>query len=249
MKNSSKVVLVSGATSGIGASTASFMAANGLRIVAAARRTHRLAELAREAREGRIECVCADATEPGYVGKLFERSREAFRCEPSVFVLAAGMGLPGTVLGSDPQRWQQLLEVNYLAVLHQLRDCARLWLEKPSTDGVRDIVVIGSTVGRHVSQMNPVYGSTKFAVHSLVEALRQEVCGAGIRVTLVEPGFVKSEFQETAGYDMNWFNAVESDIGPLLLPDDVARVIDFIVRQPDHVHIDDVRIRPTRQKA
>lgn len=248
--NNSRVVLVSGATAGIGASTVRLMAGNGVRVVAAGRRMHRLAELSQEPGcEARIACVRADATEPGYVEKLFGASCEAFQCEPGVFVLAAGHGLPGTLLGSNPERWEDLLETNYLAVLRQLRDCARLWLQAQTTNGVRDMVVIGSTIGRQVSDFNPVYGSTKFAVHSVVEALRREVCGSGIRVTLIEPGFVKSEFQQAAGYDMKWFEAIESDIGPLLTPDDVARVIEFVVQQPGHVHIDDVRIRPTRQRT
>jgi NAD(P)-dependent dehydrogenase (short-subunit alcohol dehydrogenase family) len=67
------------------------------------------------------------------------------------------------------------------------------WQERP-----RDIVVIGSVVGRHVSPFSSMYGSTKFAVNSLAEALRREVSPKGIRVTLIEPGFVKSEFQGVA---------------------------------------------------
>ena len=102
----------------------------------------------------------------------------------------AGRGLPGTVLGSDPARWEEMLSANYLAVLRQLRACAERFVALAKGDGgrqARDIVVLGSTVGRQVSAANPVYGSTKFALHSLVEALRQEVCGYGVRVSLIEP--------------------------------------------------------------
>jgi NADP-dependent 3-hydroxy acid dehydrogenase YdfG len=107
--------------------------------------------------------------------------------------------------------------------------------------------VIGSTVGREVSARNPVYGSTKFALHSLVESLRRAVSASGVRVTLIEPGFVRSGFQDSAGYDREWFADVERASGPLLVPDDVARVVRFVVEQPPHVHVDDIRLRPTRQ--
>lgn len=127
-----------------------------------------------------------------------------------------------------------------------------MFTKQAEADGgsqVRDIVVIGSTVGRQVSAANPVYGSTKFAVHSLVEALRQEVCALNIRVTLIEPGFVRSGFQEAAGYDTAWFEGVAAASGPLLVPEDVAEVVQFVLDRPKHVHLDDIRLRPTRQKA
>ena len=111
----------------------------------------------------------------------------------------------------------------------------------------RDIVVLGSTVGRHISPFSSMYGSTKFAVNSLAEAARRELGPKGIRVTLVEPGFVVSEFQGVAGYDPEWFKGVVERIGPVLTPADVARTVGFIVSQPAAVHINDIVIRPTRQ--
>ncbi|ATS51818.2 SDR family NAD(P)-dependent oxidoreductase [Xanthomonas citri pv. phaseoli var. fuscans] len=114
---------------------------------------------------------------------------------------------------------------------------------------MQDIVVIGSTVGRTLSAGNPVYGATKFALHSLVESLRQELASSLIRVTLIEPGFVRSGFQQSAGYDMNAFDTLERDLGPFLSAEDVARSIRFVLDQPPHVHIDDIRLRPTRQRV
>jgi NADP-dependent 3-hydroxy acid dehydrogenase YdfG len=92
-----------------------------------------------------------------------------------------------------------------------------------------------------------MYGSTKFAVHGLTEGLRREVAPKGIRVTLVEPGFVVSEFQGVAGYKEEWFKGVVDRIGPVLEPADVARAVTFVCSQPAHVHAGDVLIRPTRQ--
>jgi NADP-dependent 3-hydroxy acid dehydrogenase YdfG len=92
-----------------------------------------------------------------------------------------------------------------------------------------------------------MYGSTKFAVHGMVEGVRRELGPKGIRVTIVAPGFVVSEFQSVAGYEDAWFSQIKDKIGPPLAPDDVARVITFIAAQPPAVHISEITVRPTRQ--
>lgn len=251
--HNTKLVAVTGATSGIGEAVVKRFARQHIPVLFTGRRAHRIAELEAELRQegGAVDGIAGDARQEDHVDRLFTAASERHGRIPDTFVLCAGHGLPGTILGSDATRWRSLLEVNYLAVLYQLRACAQRFVSQASEEGyrtVKDIVVIGSTIGRNVSAYNPVYGSTKFAQHSLVEALRQEVCSKHIRVSLIEPGFVRSEFQRTAGYDMEWFDTMENDIGPFLQPDDIARSVDFIVHQPMHVHVDDLRIRPTRQK-
>jgi NADP-dependent 3-hydroxy acid dehydrogenase YdfG len=254
-----RVAVVTGASSGIGAATVHTLAGAGYGVVAAARRTDRLTALADEATAaaraagtgGDVLPMAGDVTAEGLVEELFAAARRRWGRQPDTFVLSAGHGLPGTLLGSDQARWRDLVEVNYLAVAQQLRDCAasfRRDVERDPSVPVRDIVVIGSTIGRTVSPFNPVYGSTKFAVHALTEGLRQEVCEHTIRTTLIEPGFVRSEFQETAGYDMTWFDSLEQASGPFLLPSDIARTIQFVLGQPPYVHLDTIRVRPTRQK-
>ena len=113
--------------------------------------------------------------------------------------------------------------------------------------GARDVVVIGSNVGKHISPFSSMYGSTKFAVNSLAEAARRELGPKGVRVTLVAPGIVRSEFQEVAEYDAETFGEFMDRIGPVLEPGDVARMVLYVVGQPAHVHVNDVTIRPTRQ--
>ncbi|MFF4921292.1 MULTISPECIES: SDR family oxidoreductase [unclassified Kitasatospora] len=248
-----RVAVVTGASSGIGRAIAARFARQGVRVLATGRDGRRLADLAAESDQapGAVRPFPGDVTTPGHARELLAAAAAEWEAA-SIFVACAGHGLPGTVLGSDPTRWERLIEVNVLAVLHQLRDAAAEFVRQAELDGgrrVRDIVVIGSTVGRQVSAANPVYGSTKFAVHSLVEALRQEVCAHNVRVTLIEPGFVRSGFQDAAGYDSAWFEAVAAESGPLLTPEDVASVVEFAVGRPTHVHLDDIRLRPTRQKV
>ncbi|WNV87132.1 SDR family oxidoreductase [Umezawaea sp. Da 62-37] len=248
-----RIAVVTGASSGIGRAVAHHLADQGARVVAAGRRAEPLAELAEGLRgaPGQVVPAVGDIAHIGHTEELLATAEREWG-PADVFVAAAGQGLPGTVLGSDPERWERLVEVNYLAMLRQLRVVGAEFRKRAEADGgalARDVVVIGSTVGRQVSAANPVYGSTKFAVHSLVEALRQEVCVHNIRVTLIEPGFVRSGFQEAAGYDPAWFEKVAADNGPLLVPEDVADVVGYVIGRPKHVHLDDIRLRPTRQKA
>ncbi|MBN9381644.1 MAG: SDR family NAD(P)-dependent oxidoreductase [Chitinophagaceae bacterium] len=120
----------------------------------------------------------------------------------------------------------------------------------PERDLIRcplDTLVIGSSIGRNVSPFNSVYGATKFAVHCLTEALRRQLGPKGIRVTLVEPGIVRTNFQSNANYDETWFEVYCKEIGPVLDADDVVRVIDATIGLPGHVNLDNISVKQTRQ--
>jgi NADP-dependent 3-hydroxy acid dehydrogenase YdfG len=248
-----RVAVVTGASSGIGRAVATlFVEKLGVPVVAGGRSARRLNELAAHLadRPGMVVPAPGDIIDPGNVEFLLTTAERKFR-PADIFVLSAGRGLSGTILNSDQTLWRELVETNVIAALEQLRVCGAEFRKQAEADQgnrVRDIVVIGSTVGRHVSAANPVYGSTKFALHSITEALRQEICGLNIRVTLIEPGFVRSGFQESAGYDMEWFESLAKEYGPLLRPEDIADIVGYVVTRPPHVHLDDIRVRPTRQK-
>lgn len=245
-----KVVLVSGASAGIGQAVSERLINAGATVIACGRsaeKLHRFADRCAGA-AGELQLAPGDVTDSAYLDTLFHRGEQRI----DTFVLCAGHGLPGTLLTSDNSKWASLFQVNCLAAMEQLRAAAEYFVDQAKSGQaveVQDLVVIGSTVGRQISAGNPVYGATKFALHSLVESLRQELCAFNIRVTLIEPGFVHSEFQQTANYDMTWFNEIELHIGPFLQADDVARAIEFVIAQPPAVHLDNIRIRPTRQKA
>jgi len=110
-----------------------------------------------------------------------------------------------------------------------------------------DIVIIGSVVGRNISPFSAVYGASKFAVHALAEGLRREVGPKGVRVSLVEPGIVVSGFQAVAGYNDELLTTFNDKYGPLLIGNDIANAIYYMVTQPAHVHVSDIVVRPTRQ--
>lgn len=270
---SSRVAIITGASAGIGLAIAERLSAASARVVVNARRADRLSALCdrlntRSAAGGAGKpaaiSVVGDAVDMGTIHEMFNAADRpaprGFGQPADLVVVNAGRGLAGSLLSSDPAQWEDMIRTNVIGAARLMRTAAErlsalqtvgegeagqsgTWLKSP-----RDIVVVGSTVGRHLSPFSSMYGSTKFALHSLTEALRRELAPKGVRVSLIEPGIVESEFQSVAGYDPQNFGAFMRKIGPVLQPEDVARTVEFIVSQPSHVMVADVLVRPTRQE-
>lgn len=254
-----RVAIVTGASAGIGQAVALDLAARGAGVVLNARREARLDELAQRISDQhglingktRAVGVAGDASDDATVDAMLGAAQEYFGKAADLIVANAGRGLSGSVMTSDTDQWEELIRTNLLGVAKLIRRSgeqllklneSRDWSKHPC-----DIVVLGSTVGRHISPFSSMYGATKFGVNSLAEAARRELGPKGIRVTLIEPGIVKSEFQSVAGYDPESFGELMEKYSPVLTPEDVARTVGFIVCQPAGVHLCDVVIRPTRQ--
>ncbi len=254
---SGRIGVVTGATAGIGLAIAQELVMAGASVVVNGRREAKLREVLSELGE-RAHGVAGDAADETVITRMLDEARARFgggTREADLVVVNAGRGLAGSVVTSDTSQWEEMIRTNLLGAARLIRAAAVRMLEMgmgrdgPSVfeTGPRDIVVIGSNVGRHISPFSSMYGSTKFAANSLAEAARRELGPRGIRVSLIEPGFVESEFQGVAGYEAAWFEGVKERIGPTLQPPDVARTLAFIVAQPPSVHVCDVLIRPTRQ--
>lgn len=262
-----RVAVVTGASAGIGRALARDLALEGGKVVLNARREAALRELQREIGESNAAVVAGDAADQGTVSRVLDGAREHFGQEADLVVVNAGRGLRGSVYDSNTDEWEEMIRTNLLGASLLMREAAhrqvamlpdvdkepdafeRAW-SKAVAEGRprRDIVVLGSTVGRHISPFSSMYGATKFGVNSLAEALRRQVARSGVRVTLVEPGVVRTEFQESAGYEMEGFGAFMQRIGPVLTADDISRSILFAVSQPPAVHLNDLMVRPTRQE-
>jgi NADP-dependent 3-hydroxy acid dehydrogenase YdfG len=249
---------VTGASAGIGRAIAEELASHGWRVVLNARRAEKLDELARSinarSKGGPLAAAApGDTADPGVIESMLDTARRAFGAEADCVVVNAGRGLSGSVTTSDEAQWEEMIRTNVLGAARLMRAAAARMTADAAKDPAgwrarpRDIVVIGSVVGRHVSPFSSMYGGTKFNVHGMTEGVRRELAPKGIRVTLVEPGFVVSEFQGVAGYQDEWFKGVVEKIGPVLEPADVARAVSFVCAQPAHVHVSDILVRPTRQ--
>lgn len=247
-----RAAVVIGASKGIGLACSRALISSGIDVLGVARGHVQLegagAKASGETAPGRFAALSADITEPGSISLAWNEARNQFGFEPTIWVVNAGLGLPGTLLESDDTRWAAMFEVNCVSALRQMREAGTRLTALPEAER-RDIVVLGSVVGRVVSPFNPVYGASKFAVHSAAEALRQELAPQGVRVTLIEPGIVRTDFQTTAGYDMAAFDAYEVEIGPFLSADDIAELVSFAISRPAAVSLASIVVRPTRQVA
>jgi len=248
--NYDRIAIITGATSGIGEATARKLVNSGIGVIGSGRNQEKLNILENELGNA-FHGVTGDITDKLVQDELFARAIKHFGQEATIVIANAGRGLGGPVSSTDIAKFEELIQINILGAFSLMQKAAQKMLDnlkqRPYPDFAADIVVIGSLVGRNISPFSAVYGSTKFAVHSLAEALRREIGPKGIRVTLVEPGITISGFQKAAGYSDKMVNEFDEKFGPIIVGEDVALAIDFMLRQPPHVHISDIVVRPTRQ--
>lgn len=246
----SRIAIVTGATSGIGEATVRRLIASGFGVVGNGRSGEKLRSLERELGQA-FTGVQGDMADSGVQDAMFDAAISSFGAEASAVVANAGRGLGGAVTNADLSQFEEVVRTNVTGTLMLLQKAARRMLAdlevRPFPQYAADIVVLGSAVGRNVSPFSAVYGSTKFAIHSLAEGLRRELGPKGIRVSLVEPGIVVSGFQQAAGYSSEQVDNFHKNFGPLLVGDDIAQAIAYIVNLPPHLHVSDIVVRPTRQ--
>ncbi|HRS97412.1 MAG TPA: SDR family oxidoreductase [Smithella sp.] len=242
-----KTAIITGASSGIGRATALTLAQAGAAVVIFARRKDRLARVASdiEAKGGVALALTGDASLTSDIDRLLERTlewQEGGR-KYDMVVANAGRGLAGGIMSSDHYQWEDVYHTNVLGAAYLMRSAAQYFIRRRRGD----IVVVGSVVGRNISPFSAFYGSSKFAVAAIAEGLRREVCAHGVRVSLVMPGIVKSEFQKVAGYNEENFYKGIAHMGKLLEPQAIADGICWLLSQPPHVHVSEIMIRPTGQ--
>jgi NADP-dependent 3-hydroxy acid dehydrogenase YdfG len=224
-------VLVTGASSGIGAATARAVVAAGGRVALLARRADRLASLAEEV-DG--VAVPADVSDLDATTSAVATAADALGGLDGL-VNAAGIVRPGTVGAGDPAGWRAMVEVNLLGLLH----ATRATLPHLRAAGGGDVVNLSSMSGRRVGSTEmAVYAATKAAVHTLSEGLRRELGADGIRVAIVAPGFVDTPiFEGVEGEGVDRLRAAAAAQG--LPVDDVADAIVRILAAPaELVHVE-----------
>ncbi len=249
----SRVAVVTGASSGIGAATVRLLVLHGWTVLAAARREERLAALAAETG---CSFVAADLTTAEGVEAL-RRAAESLADTGlgpvSALVNNAGGALGGsaTVEESAADDWIRMFELNVMtakrvtsALLPSLRAAAK-------RDAGASIVSTGSTAGLISYEGGGGYNAAKFALHGMMGALRLELAGEPIRVMEIAPGMVKTdEFALTRfGGDTSKVDALYADVRDPLLAEDVAEAIVHALELPAHVNIDHMILRPIAQAA
>ena len=221
-----KVVLVTGASSGIGWHLATQLAGCGAQLVLMARRRHRLVELRQKIVE---QCghdsmiVVGDVADPGGVREARRQLLERFPRGLDILINNAGRGLYSPFVEADPEELAAIVQTNLLGVI----ECTRTFVPDMLERGDGCVVFVSSVLGELPAPNNAVYGATKFAVSGLAESLEYELTPRGVGVLLVEPGSVPTEFADVSGTPPGKYRWL-----PRTSPERVARlIVDAIVRR------------------
>jgi NADP-dependent 3-hydroxy acid dehydrogenase YdfG len=240
----SKVVAITGASSGIGTATALELAARGAAVVLGARRTDRLDSLVERIRAdgGRAEMLEVDVTKRADLERLVALAVDRFG-RLDVLVSNAGVARIAPMTDLDVEDWDMMIDVNLRGVLNGIAAALPVF----QTQGRGHLVTTVSTSGIKIVPTQAVYAGTKNAVRTLLEALRQESTDGVLRTTSVSPGFVRTELVDFIDDPDQREQAQHAMAALGISPDAVARAIAFAIEQPDDVEIGDITIRPARQ--
>ena len=235
----SKVILITGASSGIGEATARVLARKGHRLVIGARRTDRLEALAKQLNEegGHVEFTSLDVTDLEDVQAFAGLALEKFG-RIDVIVNNAGVMPLSPLEALKIDEWNQMIDVNIRGVLHGI--AAALPVMKKQGSG--QVINISSIAGHQVWPTCAVYSATKYAVIAISDGLRQE--NTDIRVTVVSPGVTTSELAHTIS-DEATAKAIDAFREVAIPADAIARAISFAIDQPGEVDVNEIIVRPT----
>jgi NADP-dependent 3-hydroxy acid dehydrogenase YdfG len=228
------VLLITGASSGIGAATARRAAEAGYRMVLGARSEDKLEGLAGEIGEDRALARRCDVADWDDQEALVAAALERFGRIDAVFA-NAGFGAARGFLKESPEQWRSMVETNVLGVAYTIRAALPEFLRRRAGH----FVLTSSVAGRR-SLPGSLYSATKFAVTGMGESLRQELRqadeGRDVRVTVVEPGMVDTPF-------------FDNPVSDALTDEDIAGVVMFALSQPPHVDLNEVLVRPVHQST
>jgi NADP-dependent 3-hydroxy acid dehydrogenase YdfG len=234
-----KVVLITGASSGIGEATARVLAQRGARVVLGARRTDRLEKLAAEIEShgGAARYRALDVTSLEDMEAFVAFGTKEFG-RVDVLINNAGIMPLSSLEARKVNEWNQMIDVNVRGVLHGIAAA----LPGMKKQGAGQIINVSSIGGHIVYPTSAVYSATKFAVIAISDGLRQE--NTDIRVTVISPGVVESDLASTIT-DVASQKAMQDFRKIAITPDAIGRAIAFAVEQPDGVDVNEIIVRPT----
>jgi NADP-dependent 3-hydroxy acid dehydrogenase YdfG len=243
--NIKKVVVITGASSGMGEAAAKHLSTLGATVVLGARRTDRIEKLAKEINDngGKALAIAVDVTQREQVKSLVDTTVAEFG-RVDVIINNAGIMPLSLVESLHVDEWDKMIDVNLKGVLNGIAAVLPYMKEQKSGQ----IINTSSVAGHKVFNGSAVYSATKFAVRALTEGLRMEVKPYNIRTTIVCPGAVKTELLEQIT-DADVKQANEDYVGAVgISPDSFARVVAFAISQPEDVDINEIIFRPTSQE-
>jgi NADP-dependent 3-hydroxy acid dehydrogenase YdfG len=241
MSDSVKAVLITGASSGMGAATAVRLARDGARVMLAARRQDRLEQVARQVQEagGQARMCVTDVTRLEDIQSLVHQTMEAFGRIDVVFN-NAGLMRVGPIEKLTHADIEQQIKVNFLGAAWVLKEVVPILKKQNSGLIINTSSVLG---GRKTRATAWIYAGTKWAVTAMTEGLREELVGTRVRVCAIQPGVVDTElFDQFEVHPTKYAN-----ISTPIQPQEVADLIAYIVNLPWHFNINEIILRPTEQ--
>ncbi|EJG0885749.1 TPA: SDR family oxidoreductase [Vibrio parahaemolyticus] len=236
-----KLVVITGASSGIGEAIARRFSEEGHPLLLVARRVERLEAL----NLSNTLCEKVDVTDQASLITAIEKAEAQFG-PADVLVNNAGVMLLGQIDTQDAAEWKRMFDVNVLGLLNGIHSV--LTSMKARNSGT--IINISSIAGKKTFPDHAAYCGTKFAVHAISENVREEVAASNVRVTTIAPGAVETELlSHTTSQDIkDGYDAWKVDMGGVLAADDVARAVMFAYQQPQNVCIREIALAPTKQQ-
>jgi NADP-dependent 3-hydroxy acid dehydrogenase YdfG len=233
-------VLVTGASSGIGAAISRSIVSHGGRVAIVARRAERLDGLAEELGSQALALPC-DVTDYEELDKIVAKAAAAFGSLDSV-VANAGQALVGHIATGDPASWRKLLDVDLFGVLATVRAA----LPHFADNGPRDVLLVGSTAAATPHEIAGVYSAAKRGVAAVADSLRLELAPRSIRVCLLEPGDIATELRDRAVREEGRpaTRPVTGTHTPMA-PAELAEIVTFILSRPERIALNHVVVRPT----
>jgi NADP-dependent 3-hydroxy acid dehydrogenase YdfG len=244
------VALITGASSGIGAATASALAGQGATVVLAARRSSLIAELAAKVRAdgGTALALTADITQAEDAREIVSTTvREFGRLD--ILVNNAGTMLLGPAVDAPLAEWERMVQLNLMGLMY-CTHAALPFLLSAAADSPRqvaDLVNVSSVAGRFPRSGSSGYNATKFGVTGFSEAIRQEVTKRHVRVSVLEPGAVDTELISHNRPEIQSRHAERFASTKKMEAPDIADTIAFIVTRPWYMSVNEVVLRPTEQ--
>ncbi|PTI64077.1 SDR family oxidoreductase [Staphylococcus succinus] len=238
-----KVVVITGASSGIGEETVSLLSENGAKLVLGARRLDRLEKIQQKIGHHNVSIKKTDVTHPDEVNALIETAYNDFG-RVDVLINNAGL-MPQSFLEKNKQdEWNQMIDVNIKGVLYGIGAVLPYMRKQKSGH----IINLASVAGHVVFPGSAVYSGTKYAVRAITEGLRQEeaAVGSNIRTTILSPGAIDTELTDHIS-DKEMKQGIDEVYKDAIKPDAIARAINYAINEPEESSVNEFIIRPSSQ--
>jgi len=237
-----KVIIIMGASSGIGEATAKLLAKEGAKLVLAARREEKLKEIAASLPHAQIVYKKADVSNYHDVQQVVDLAISEYG-KVDVLFNNAGIMPTASLVEAKRDEWKEMLDINVMGVLNGIAAALPKMVEQKSGH----IISTDSVAGHVVYPDSAVYCGTKFAVRAIMEGLRQEQRENNIKSTIISPGAVQTELYKTISDEKVALELHEAQKEWGLSTEDIAQAVAYVINTPERVSVSDMIIRPTKQ--